>query len=89
MSVYRTIGRLVMVTYVMAHILLSSEMCSASLEKSRKLIKPHCCDREQQCLLHFYSQTQALEVCDMYGMALYLLNNLTSSLLYATALFLS
>ena len=67
-----------MLIYVMVHILLSSEMCSASLEKSRKLIKLHCCDREQQCLLPFYSQTQTLEVWDMYGLTLYSLNKLTS-----------
>ena len=41
------------------------------------------------CDSSYYSQTQALDVCGMYGLALYLLNNLTSSLLYATALFLS
>ena len=41
------------VIYVIAQILLSTEMCS-SLVRSEKLIKPCCFDREQQCLLPFY-----------------------------------
>ena len=71
-----------MVIYVMAHILLSSKkgFCIIGIIKEVD---------QTTLLLPFYSQTQALDVCGMYGLALYLLNNLTSSLLYATALFLS
>ena len=74
-----------MVIYVMAHVLLFSAMCSVSLEKSKKLTSHIVVMGTRMPAI----KPQALEIWDMYGLVLYLLNNLTTSLLYATALFLS